>query len=157
MEGALERVRRIGRLGLGLSLMTLGVGGVLVTGAAVIAGDWWLAPQPWIGLGLNLLIVGLAATAIFALLRVVVEPVGWLRLLAAPPALFVGAMWWFFLAVGFPTTARVSPGSRIAIATLLYTVPALILLALLATSLIALPLVVARFARPRSATAGGEE
>jgi hypothetical protein len=37
------------------------VGGfVLVVGSAAAAGDWWLARQPWIGLGLDLLVTGLA-------------------------------------------------------------------------------------------------
>lgn len=143
MEGRVKRLRWIGKVGLLIGLAMLGLGALLVIGAAAVAGDWWLAPQPWIGLGLDLLIVGLVATAIFAVLRVVVEPIGWLRLLAVPPALLVATMWWFLLAVGLPTTARVPPGARVEVATLLYTVPALILLAALSTLLIALPLVMA--------------
>lgn len=150
----MEHSRWIGRVGLGIGLAALGLGALMVVGAAIVAGDWWLARQPWIGLGLNLIVGGLAATAIFALLRVVVEPIGWLRLLALPPALFIAGMWWFLLAVGFPTTARVPHGTRPEVATLLYTVPALILLAVLVTLMIALPLVIARLARPRSATPG---
>lgn len=147
----MDRVKWIGRNGLALGLATLGMGGLMVIGAALIAGDWWLARQPWIGLGLNLLIVGLAVTAIFAALRVVVEPIGWLRLLAVPPALFVVVMWWFLLAVGYPTTGRVPPGSRPEVTTLLYSVPALILIALIATLLLVLPLAIARLRRTNPA------
>lgn len=151
----MDRIRSIGRFGLAGGLFLLSVGMTLVAGAALAAGSWWLAPQPWIGLGLDLLILGLAATAIFAVLRVVMEPVGWLRLLAVPPALFVAVMWWFLLAIGFPTTARVPHGTRVEVATLLYTVPALILLAVLVTLMIALPLAIAWLLRSRSASTRG--
>jgi hypothetical protein len=88
-------LRSIGRTGLAAGLFAL-AGGIVAAGvAALAAGDWWLARQPWIGVGLTLLVVGLAMTAVFALLLDAVEPVGRLRLLAVPPALVVGSFWAF--------------------------------------------------------------
>lgn len=40
--------------------------------------------------GMSLIVLGLAGGACFALLLDVVEPIGWWRLLAVPPALIVG-------------------------------------------------------------------
>jgi hypothetical protein len=80
-------------------LITLAVGGVLVAAAAVIAGDWWLARQPLIGIGLDLLVLGLGLTAVFGAVSVVLEQIGWLRLLAVPPVA-VAAVGWFFLLAG---------------------------------------------------------
>lgn len=145
----MEHVRWIGRAGLGIGLATLAVGALMVAAAAVIAGDWWLARQPWIGLGLDLLVLGLALTAAFGALSVVVEPIGWLRLLALPPALFVGLLWWAVLVFGLPTTGR--GGAAHDVATILYTLPYLIVIASAATLLIPLPLLIARVLgrRPR--------
>ncbi len=58
----------------------LGAGLALVGGSAIAAGDWWLAQQPWIGVGLTLLVAGLAMTAVFGALLVAAEPLGSLRM-----------------------------------------------------------------------------
>jgi hypothetical protein len=137
-------LRSIGWIGLGLGLIALLVGVIAVGGSALAAGDWWLARQPWIGIGLTLIVVGLAVTAVFAVVVVAIEPVGWLRLLAVPPALFVALLWGFVLFVGFPTTG----GPDRDIATILYSLPEMLVLAIVATLLIASPLVVARIHRP---------
>jgi hypothetical protein len=137
----LERVRWISRVGLWAGLMTLAVGGLMVVAAAVIAGDWYLARQPWIGIGLDLLVLGLALTGAFGVLSVVVERVGWLRLLALPPALFVGLLWWSALVFGLPTTGR--GGSVHDVGTILYTLPYAMVIVSLATLLITLPLLIA--------------
>ncbi len=134
--------RSIGRIGLGAGLIALLVGGIAAGGSALAAGDWWLARQPWIGLGLTLLVVGLAVTAIFAVVLVASEPIGWLRLLAVPPALFVGLLWAFWILVGLPTTGR-GAGPERDIGTMLYSLPEMLVLAIIATLLIASPLVVA--------------
>lgn len=54
-------------------LAALAVGLALIFGAVAAAGDWWLARQPWIGLGLDALVIGLAVIHI-----------------AAPPLILVG-------------------------------------------------------------------
>ena len=113
--------------------------------AAFVAGDWWLARQPRIGVGLTLLVIGLAMTAVFALLLDAVEPVGWLRLLAVPPALVVGSFWAFMLVVGLPTTGPGGPERDIG--TMLYSLPEGLVILLLATLLIGLPLVIAGIRR----------
>ena len=143
----MKRMRWIGRFGLAIGLMALAAGGLMAAAAALMAGDWWLAQQPLIGLGLDLLVLGLALTAAFGVLSVVIEPIGWLRLLALPPALVVGVLWWAALVSGLPTTGR--GGSVHDIATILYTIPYLIVVASVATLLILMPLLIARLAGKR--------
>jgi hypothetical protein len=142
-------LRSIGRTGLAAGLFAL-AGGIIGVGvAAIVAGDWWLARQPWIGVGLTLLVVGLAMTAVFALLLDAVEPVGRLRLLAVPPALVVGSFWAFMLVVGLPTTGPPGGPER-DVGTMLYSLPEALLILLVATLLIGLPLVIARSRRSGS-------
>ena len=142
----MDRLRWVGRVGLALGLLTLVLGVIAAVGSAILAGDWWLARQPWIGIGLALLVAGLAMTAIFALLLDTVEPIGWLRLLAVPPALVVGGFWAFWLAVGLPTSGPGGPERDVA--TMLYSVPEMLLIALIATLLLTTPLVIAAMHRP---------
>jgi hypothetical protein len=92
-ETAMRHIHRIGWTGLIVSVLALAAGLVFVVGSAVAAGDWLLAPQPWIGLGLTLPVIGLAGTALFGLVLDVVEPIGRWRWLAVPPALIVGGVW----------------------------------------------------------------
>jgi hypothetical protein len=143
-------LRSIGRIGLGAGVVALLVGALAVGGSALAAGDWWLARQPWIGIGLTLTVIGLALTAVFAVVLVAVEPVGWLRLLAVPPALLVALLWALWLLVGLPTTGG---GPERDIGTMLYSLPEMLVLATVATLLIASPLVVARIHSPPPAPA----
>jgi hypothetical protein len=143
-------VRSIGRIGFAIGFGALVAGGISVGVAAIVAGGWELARQPWIGIGLTLLVIGLAMTAVFALLLDVVEPVGWLRILAVPPALMVGSFWAFMLVAGLPTTGPPG-GSEPDVATMLYSLPEALLVLLVATLLIGLPLVAARIRRPTAA------
>jgi len=133
-------LRRIGWVGLASGAAALVIGLVLVVGSALAAGDWMLARQPAIGVGLTMLVFGHAVASVFALLLVAVEPLGWWRLVAVPPALFVGAFWVFLLAVGVPSTG----GPEFDVATALYSVPPLLALLVVTTGLIALPLVTLR-------------
>ena len=77
---------------------------------------------------------GLAGTAAFGLLLVVVEPLGWWRLAALPPALLVGGFWAFVLIVGLPTTG----GTDFDVPTILYSLPSALMVLLVATLAIAL-------------------
>lgn len=141
-------LRSIGRLGLGVGLVAV-VGGMVAVGvAAVVAGDWWLARQPMVGVGLTLLVVGLAVTAIFALLLDAIEPIGWLRLLAVPPGLVVGAFWAFMIVVGLPTTGPGGPERDPR--TMLYSLPGSLVILLVATLLIGLPLLISRVRRAQA-------
>ena len=133
-------IQVLGRRGLAGGLLATTIGLLLAVGSAVAAGDWWLARQPWIGLGLTLTVVGLAATAAFAALLDVVEPVGWARLLAVPPALFIAAFWAFMLVVGLPTTGPGVPERDVR--TMLYSLPQLLIVMVAATLLIGLPLAI---------------
>ena len=135
-------LRSIGRGGLVIGLLALLAGLVLIGASALAAGDWWLAREPWIGLGLTSLVVGLALTAAFALLLDVIEPIGRLRLLAIPPAIVVALFWAFGLVVGAPTTGPGGPERDIG--TILYSSPEMLVIVLVTTLLIVLPLALAR-------------
>ncbi len=148
----MRSLRAIGRGGLAVGLLALLAGALFAGGSALIAGDWWLAREPWIGIGLTLLVVGMAVTAVFALVLDTVEPVGWLRLLAVPPALIVAYFWAIWLVFGLPTTGFGGPERDIR--TIVYSVPETLVLVLTATLLIGLPLVVSRLARSRRTSAG---
>ena len=96
--------------------------------------------MPWIGIGMTLIVAGLAGGAGFGLLLDVVEPIGWWRLLALPPAIVVGGFWAFVLVVGLPTTG----GPDFDVATILYTLPLVMAVLVVATVALALPAVVGR-------------
>jgi hypothetical protein len=138
-------IQTLGRRGLAGGLLATTVGLLLAVGSAVVAGDWWLARQPWIGVGFTLIVVRLAATGAFAALLDIVEPLGWARLLAVPPALFIAAFWAFILVVGLPTTGFGGPERDVG--TILYSLPQLLVVVVVATLLIGLPLAIRR-ARP---------
>jgi hypothetical protein len=144
-------MRTVERAGLALGLVALALGLAFAAGSAFVAGDWWLARQPWIGIGLNLIVVGLVASGVFAVVLDVVEPLGWLRLLAVPPALLVGAMWAFYLIFGLPTTGHGGPDRDIT--TILYSVPSTLILFIVLTLLLALPLLIARIRASHSQAA----
>jgi hypothetical protein len=143
LEVDMPRIRSIARLGLAVGLLALLAGMVLVAASVLAAGDWWLAREPWIGLGLMLLVVGLGLTAAFAVLLDVIEPIGRLRLLAVPPAIVVGLFWAISLLVGVPTTGFGGPERDIG--TILYSAPEMLPIVLVATLLMVLPLVLARY------------
>ena len=140
-------LRAIGHAGLAIGLLALLAGIVAAGGSALAAGDWWLARQPWIGFGLALVVVGLALTGLFAILLDAIEPIGWLRLLALPPAVIVALLWAFLIVVGLPTTGG---GPERDIPTMFYSLPEMLIATLVATLLIALPLVLSRLRRSAS-------
>jgi hypothetical protein len=139
-EEGIRQLRRIGWLGLALATSATIAGLLLAAGAAFAAGDWYLAPMPWIGIGITLIVAGLAGGACFAVLLDLLEPVGWWRLLAAPPVLLVGGFWAFVLFVGVPTSA----GPEFDVATVLYSMPEFLALLVPATVALALPAIVVR-------------
>ena len=140
-------LRAIGHAGLAIGLLALLAGVVAAGGSALAAGDWWLAREPWIGFGLALVVVGLALTGLFAILLDAIEPIGWLRLLALPPAVIVALLWAFLIVVGLPTTGG---GPERDIPTMFYSLPEMLIATLVATLLIALPLVLSRLRRSAS-------
>jgi hypothetical protein len=143
----MRTMRTLGRGGLAVGLLATAAGLVLVVGSAVAAGDWWLAREPWIGVGLTLTVLGLAATAAFATLRVVVEPLGWARLLALPPALLVAGFWAFMVVLGLPDSGGIGVRQN-DVRTTLYSLPQLLAVVLVVTVLIGLPLVIRRPRQP---------
>ena len=136
----MRALRWSGWAGLAAAVVVLLVGMLFIVGSAIAAGDWWLARQPWIGVGLTLLVIGLVGTASFALLLDVVEPLGWWRTAALPPTVFVAGFWGYVLVLGIPTTG----GTEFDVATILYSIPEMMLLLVVATLLIALPLAIPR-------------
>jgi hypothetical protein len=145
-------LRVIGRVVLGAGLLLTGVGAVLIAGAAVIAGDWWLAREPWIGIGLTSLVVGLATTAVAGLLLSVIEPIGMVRLLSIPPALIAAFLWVAIYLV--PLSGACCQQPERDIRTLLYSQPEALAILGVATAAILLPLAIAsrrQLARRRTA------
>lgn len=57
---------RLVEIAFGVAIAVLAAGLVLVLGSAAAAGEWWLARQPWIGLGLSATVVGLAGVHLTA-------------------------------------------------------------------------------------------
>ncbi len=136
----MRQMGRIGWTGLAVSAGAIGLGLLMAVGSALVAGEWDLAPQPWIGIGMTLIVLGLAGGACFALLLDVIEPIGWWRFLAVPPALLVGGFWAFVLVFGLPT----SGGTDFDVATILYTLPVVMAVLVIATVALPLPAVVGR-------------
>jgi hypothetical protein len=145
----MRAVRRAAWIGLGVGVIVLLGGLALVEGSAIAAGDWWLAREPWIGVGLQLTVIGLGLVPVFTLVLLLAEPLGWWRLLSFPPAFVVGFLWFLWLAIGLPTTGHGGPETDIA--AILYSVPELLVTVVVGTVLMALPLavVLARRARER--------
>jgi hypothetical protein len=144
--------RRVGWVGLAVGLAALGAGLVLTIGSAIAAGDWWVAAQPWIGLGLGLLVPGLAVTAVFAIMLDAAEPLGWWRVLAVPPAFLVGAFWASVTVLGVPTGGPGGPAHDVA--ALLYSLPEWLIGLVVLTLLLLLPLAIVRPWRGEAPPAG---
>ncbi len=138
-------LRKMGGVGLIGGLAALVVGFVFAGGSAVVAGDWWLAREPWIGIGLNLIVIGLGATAVFAVILDVFEPLGWLRLIALPPALLLAGVWAIYLIIGVPSTGF--GGAEHDPRTIIYSAPTSLVLLVVLTLLVALPLLLGRRVR----------
>lgn len=124
--------------------LAVGAGGVLagvaLAGAsALAAGDWYLARQPWIGLGIALITWCLALTDVALVLLVSVEPVGWWRVLAIPPAAYLAFFWALYLLLGAPTTAPHSAAEH-DVGTIFYSNPPTMITFMVVTALLALPL-----------------
>lgn len=135
-------LRVIARVTLGLGLLLLAVGVVLTGGSAIVAGDWWLARQPWIGIGLTSLVVGLAVIGVVGLLLNVIEPIGRVRILAIPPALLVLLVW--LVTYFIPISGACCDQPERDIATGLYSMPQALALLIVGTLAILLPLAIAR-------------
>ena len=135
-------LRVLARVTLGLGLLLLAIGVVLTGGSAIVAGDWWLANEPWIGIGLTSLVLGLAVIGVIGLLLNAIEPIGRVRILAIPPAILVVAVW--LIVYFLPITGACCDQPERDVATLLYSMPQALALLILGTLAILLPLAIAR-------------
>jgi hypothetical protein len=140
------------RVGLVVGLIGLFVGLGLAGGSAVVAGDWWLARQPWIGWGLALILAGLLVFGVSAIALDAVAPVGWLRLLAVPPAVLVAVGWILvvLVAAGVGSTGAYvanAPPRSFDLATAMYSKPEYLVALVVGTLGLASPLLVARLRR----------
>ncbi|MGH2406739.1 MAG: hypothetical protein ACRDF7_01505 [Candidatus Limnocylindrales bacterium] len=134
----LARVAAIAAIGL------LAAGLLILAVGAVIAGDLYALRQPWAGWGIPLAVIGLAATALALGARVLVEPLGWSRLTAVPPALVTVGLWAILLFYGLGGGACCVPTPPADVGTLLYSAPNYAALLIAATLLIGLPLALRR-------------
>lgn len=137
------------------SLAVLGAGLLLLGVGSAIAGDLYALTLPWSGWGIDLVAAGLALTAITLGARVIVEPLGWWRLVALPPALATAFLWAILLFVGLGTggsccTQPSNPG----VGTWLYSSPETAACLIISTLLIGLPLAIGRVRRGVPATTG---
>jgi hypothetical protein len=132
-------VRTVIKVGIALAF----VGALLIGLAAVIAGDWWLAPEPWIGIGIRILLVGTALTAAATLTAALFEPSWPVRASALALALVNASFWAVIVGVGFPTTG---PGQGLVRdpVTILYSLPMLLIVLVALTASTALPYLVSR-------------
>lgn len=135
-------LRVLGRVVLGLGLLLAGAGIALTAGAAIVAGDWFLAREPWVGIGMTLLVIGLAIIGLVGLLLDVIEPIGRVRLLAVPAAALAVVAWFTSSFAGLGGACCDQPDRDIR--TLLYSQPQQLVLLILATNAILLPLAIAR-------------
>ncbi len=135
-------LRVLARVLLGLGLLLAGVGIALTAGAAIVAGDWFLAREPWIGIGLTLLVIGLAIIGAIGLMFDLIEPIGRVRLLAIPAAALAVVAWILSYLAGLSGACCDQPDRDIR--TLLYSQPQLLVLLIVATLAILLPLAIAR-------------
>jgi hypothetical protein len=90
-------MRRLLRLAFLGALGALALGLLLVAGSSLAASGLYSAEEPWIGLGLDLLTIGLGLTALLGVIVVAAaSQLGRLRLLLIP-AVLVLAFWWSYL------------------------------------------------------------
>ncbi len=143
-----QPTRTIARRGLALGLAVLVVGVATVVGSARAANDYWLAPEPWIGLGLTLVAIGLALSVGLAVVVDFVEPVAivW-RILAVAIAAVVVLPTALIVIVGQPSSGNPGGvgGPNHDPRTLLYSQPEWMWTLVFLTALLAVPsLLVAR-------------
>lgn len=151
-----DRIRPLARVAAIAALAVLAAGLLILGVGSVIAGDLYALTLPWSGWGIDLTVAGLALTAITLGARVIVEPLGWWRLLAVPPTIVVTLTWAYLGLIG-PSVAGapcyppecVVPSPDVG--TALYSIPEYAAWLLAWTLLIGLPLVIGRFRRPTPA------
>jgi len=149
-------MRRIAKWGLIVSLAILALGLAIAVRSAVVDGGWWLAQRPWMEVGMRLTTLGLVASGLFAGLRLSVEPVGLWRLAALPSAVLVVSFWLFAFTVGLPTSGPVTGDDTDAVV-ILYTVPEMMVILVIATLQIAAIPLVARWWRGRALVDDADE
>lgn len=150
----MSALRRLAWPGLGAAVGVVAIGLSLAMGSAAVAGDWYQAPTPWIGIGLWLIVVGLVAMAVLATLLDLLEPSGWWRVVAVLPALLLAAYWGSALVLTFlgdVPGGGVGDGSAATTdpATLFYDAPTGMALVIVATLALAAPAVIGRARRLR--------
>lgn len=135
------RLRVLGRVALGAGLLAFGVGAALVLAAALVAGDWYLAREPWIGIGMSALVLGLALIGLIGVGLSLIEPIGGVRWLALPPAAAAAFLWIATYLAPISGACCGQPDRDIR--SLLYSQPGWLALLVAATLLILVPLAVA--------------
>jgi hypothetical protein len=149
-----ESLRSLARAAAIISISVLAVGLLMLAVGTAVTGDFYAIRQPWVGWGILLTVAGLALTAVTLGARVLVEPLGWSRVLALPPALAVVFLWTILLFYGLGGGACCVPTPPADVGTLLYSAPNYAALLIVVTLLIGLPLALPRLrarARARSA------
>ncbi len=126
------------------SLLGLGAGVAIMAAAGLVSGDWWLIREPWGGIGMRLITVGLGGSLLFLFAEDVLEPVGRWRLVALPGIAVGGLVWLFLALVGLPAGGACCEQPTTDLVTALYSAPQAIVLLMAAVGVTALPLILAR-------------
>ena len=133
--------RKVTRLALAGAAIGFSAGLSVMLVASIAYGDWYLIRLPWADLGMGLIVVGLAAAGVAATAMVILEPIGWSRLLALPGVLVTTFMWFVLWATQFGHSgACCVPPTPSTIATYLYSSPSTILVLVASTAAILLPI-----------------
>ena len=148
MRQSLARLARVAAI---VAIGVLAVGLLMLAVGAVIAGDLYAIRQPWSGLGIDLAVVGAAATAITLAARVLLEPLGRSRLLGVPPAAVTALLWGLLIFLGLGSGGACCGPNYPGIGTELYSAPLYAGLLIAATLLIGLPLALPRLRARRGA------
>lgn len=124
-------------------LLALVAGLAIMLAGTLVTGDWYALQLPWSDIGMTLITIGLAGSAVFVAIENLVEPIGRWRLLAVPGVVAAGFLWFVLIVFGLGATGR-GPRSAEPVSTLLYSAPQFITVLVGALVLTGLPLLIAR-------------
>ena len=132
------------RLGAVVFLLALAAGLAVMAAGTIATGDWYAFQLPWSGIGMALITIGLAGSAIFMAVEDLVEPIGRWRLLALPGIAVAAFLWFVLLVVGLPHSGACCDQPSQFVPTLLYSAPQLITALVAALAISGLPLLLGR-------------
>jgi hypothetical protein len=150
-----ESLRGVARAAAIISITVLAAGLLMLAVGTAVTGDLYAIRQPWVGWGILLTVAGLVLTAVTLGARVLVETLGWSRLLALPGAFATLFLWAILLFYGLGGGACCVPTAPVDVGTLLYSAPEYAALLIATTLFIGLPLALPRLRARRARARAG--